>query len=75
MTIDGGVPIPASAQAVVVSASVVSDRYVQLTPAYTGGAQMAGGATIPISRTAVPVEVDQIYASLSKLSAAPGRTG
>src|SRR6516165_8651608 len=39
MTIDSGVPVPAGARAVVVSASVVSDRYVQLTPAYTGGAQ------------------------------------
>jgi virulence factor Mce-like protein len=75
MTVDGNVPIPAGAHAVVISASVVSDRYVQLTPAYTSGAQMAGGATIPISRTAVPVEVDQIYASLAKLSAALGPNG
>ena len=43
----------------------VSDRYVQLTPAYTGGPQLADGAVIPVSRTAVPVEVDQIYASLA----------
>jgi virulence factor Mce-like protein len=75
MTINSGVPVPASAQAAVVSASVVSDRYVQLTPAYTSGPQMTDGATIPISRTAVPVEVDQIYASLAKLSAALGPNG
>jgi phospholipid/cholesterol/gamma-HCH transport system substrate-binding protein len=75
MTINSGVPIPASAQAAVISASVVSDRYVQLTPAYTSGPQMADSATIPISRTAVPVEVDQIYASLAKLSAALGPNG
>jgi phospholipid/cholesterol/gamma-HCH transport system substrate-binding protein len=75
MTIDAGVLIPASAQAVVVSASVVSDRYVQLTPAYTSGPQITDGATIPISRTAVPVEVDQIYASLAKLATAFGPNG
>jgi len=75
MTIDAGVPIPATAQAVVVSASVVSDRYVQLTPAYTSGPQMTDGATIPIRRTAVPVEVDQIYASLAKLATALGPNG
>jgi phospholipid/cholesterol/gamma-HCH transport system substrate-binding protein len=75
MTIDGGVPVPASARAVVVSASVVSDRYVQLTPAYTSGPQLADGATIPISRTAVPVEVDQIYTSLTKLATALGPNG
>jgi phospholipid/cholesterol/gamma-HCH transport system substrate-binding protein len=75
MTINSGVPIPASARAVIVSESVVADRYVQFTPAYTSGPQMADGATIPISRTAVPVEVDQIYASLSKLAAALGPNG
>ena len=75
MTVDGNVPIPADARAVVISASVVSDRYVQLTPAYTSGPQLAGGATIPISRTAVPVEVDQIYTSLAKLATALGPNG
>ena len=75
MTIDGGVPIPASAKAVVVSASVVSDRYVQLTPAYTSGPQMADGATIPVSQTAVPVEVDQIFSSITKLATALGPNG
>jgi len=75
MTINSGVPVPASAKAVVVSASVVADRYVQLTPAYTSGPQIASGATIPISRTAVPVEVDQIYASLAKLATALGPNG
>jgi len=75
LTVDDNVPIPADAQAVVISASVVSDRYVQLTPAYTSGPQMADDATIPISRTAVPVEVDQIYASLGKLATALGPNG
>lgn len=67
MTIDHGIAIPASAGAVVVAPSVVADRYIQLTPAYTGGAQLADGAVIPVTRTAVPVEVDQIYSSLAKL--------
>ncbi|HEV3295899.1 MAG TPA: MCE family protein [Streptosporangiaceae bacterium] len=75
MTLGAGQPVPAGVRAVVVSSSVVADRYVQLTPAYTGGPQIADGATIPISRTAVPVEVDQIYASLGKLSAALGPNG
>jgi phospholipid/cholesterol/gamma-HCH transport system substrate-binding protein len=75
MTIGAGQPVPAGAKAVIVSSSVVADRYVQLTPAWTGGPQIADDATIPISKTAVPVEVDQIYASLSKLSAALGPNG
>lgn len=75
MTLDHGVPVPARADAVVVAPSVVADRYVQLTPAYTGGPQLAGGAVIPVSRTATPVEVDQLYSSLDKLSRAFGPHG
>jgi phospholipid/cholesterol/gamma-HCH transport system substrate-binding protein len=75
MTVNSGLAVPAGAKAVIVSASVVSDRYVQLTPAYTGGPQLAADAVIPVSRTAVPVEVDQIYAGLAKLSAALGPEG
>jgi len=75
MTLNHGVAIPAGVDAVVVAPSIVSDRYIQLTPAYTGGAQLAGGAVIPQARTAVPVEVDQVYASLAKLANALGPNG
>jgi phospholipid/cholesterol/gamma-HCH transport system substrate-binding protein len=75
MTLDSGVQIPADADAVVVAPSVVSDRYIQLTPAYTGGPQLPDGAVIPVSRTAVPVEVDQVYASLAQLANALGPNG
>ncbi|HUC23430.1 MAG TPA: MCE family protein [Streptosporangiaceae bacterium] len=75
MTIDSGVKIPARVDAVVLAPSVVSDRYIQLTPAYTGGPLLASGAVIPASRTAVPVEVDQVYASLAKLATALGPHG
>ena len=72
MTINSGIALPARADAVVVAPSVVSDRYIQLTPAYTGGPQLSDGAVLPVTRTAVPVEVDQVYASLAKLANALG---
>ena len=72
MTVNSGVAVPAGAKAVVVAASVVSDRYIQLTPAYSGGPQLADNAVIPVSRTAVPVEVDQIYTSLNRFARALG---
>lgn len=75
MTVNAGVAVPADVRAVVVAPSVVADRYIQLTPAYTGGPQISGQAVIPESRTAVPLEVDQLYASLNKLSAALGPQG
>jgi phospholipid/cholesterol/gamma-HCH transport system substrate-binding protein len=72
---DRGVPVPANAQAGIISPSLVSDRYVQLAPAYTGGPKIADNATIPLSRTVVPLEVDDLYASLSKVSESLGPNG
>jgi virulence factor Mce-like protein len=71
MSYDASYRLPATAGAVIISPSVVSDRFVQLTPAYTGGPALADHATIALSRTRVPVELDEIYsvtnALLSKL--------
>jgi virulence factor Mce-like protein len=75
MTLDDGVQVPANADAAVISPSVVSDRYVQLTPAYTGGPQMKDNATIPIGRTQTPVELDQLYSTLNQLATALGPNG
>jgi virulence factor Mce-like protein len=75
MSVDRSVRIPADAKAIVVAPSVVSDRYVQLAPVYTGGATMADNAVIPSTRTATPVELDQLYQSLNKVSTALGPNG
>jgi virulence factor Mce-like protein len=75
MSVDRSIRIPADAQAVVVAPSVVSDRYVQLAPVYTGGPTMADNTVIPASRTATPVELDQLYQSLNKVSADLGPNG
>jgi virulence factor Mce-like protein len=75
MTVDGGIDIPANAQAVIVAPSLVSDRYVQLTPAYDDGPVMGSGAVIPHTRTATPVELDDLYSSLDKLATSLGPNG
>jgi virulence factor Mce-like protein len=75
MSVDRSIRIPAGVQAVVVAPSVVSDRYVQLAPVYTGGATMGDNAVIPVGRTATPVELDQLYSSLNKVSTALGPNG
>ena len=67
--------VPATAKAVIAAPSIVADRYVQLTPAYSKGDVMADGAQIPLERTAVPLELDQIYQSLNDLSVALGPKG
>ncbi|SFC60472.1 virulence factor Mce family protein [Nocardioides terrae] len=69
------VQVPADAKAVIVAPSVVGDRFVQLTPAYTRGPVLEDGAVLDTSRTAVPLELDDIYGSLDKLVVALGPTG
>ena len=76
MEYDAKYDVPADAKAVIVTPTLVADRFVQLTPAYEEGAEvMADGADIPLPETGVPVELDRIYASLRDLSAALGPNG
>jgi virulence factor Mce-like protein len=72
---DAKYSVPAGADAVVVSPSLVSDRYVQLTPVYRSGPIMRDGAVIPQARTATPVEPDEATAALTQLAQALGPNG
>ncbi|MFJ1709513.1 MCE family protein [Kitasatospora sp. NPDC088346] len=75
LSVDHGVKVPAGASAVVVAPSVVADRYVQLTPAWTGGPELGEHGVIPAERTAEPVEIDQLYQSIGDLAATLGPDG
>ncbi|WP_233359060.1 MCE family protein [Thermomonospora amylolytica] len=75
MTYEARYKVPANAQAVIVSQTLVSDRFVQLTPVYKGGPTLADGVTLGTDRTAVPVEVDEVGGSLNDLSKALGPQG
>jgi phospholipid/cholesterol/gamma-HCH transport system substrate-binding protein len=69
LKVDHGVPIPADAKAVIVTQNLVAARYVQVTPAYrTSGPVMADGAVIPVERTAVPIEWDEVKTQLMRLA-------
>lgn len=72
MSLKHGVRVPADAKALIIAPNLVSARFVQLTPAYTGGAAMADGAEIGLDRTAVPVEWDEVKEQLTALSAQLG---
>ncbi|QSR29610.1 virulence factor Mce [Nocardioides sp. S5] len=76
MTYDDEVKLPADAKAVIIAPSVVGDRYVQLTPAYSGtGEVLADGAELSVDQTSEPLELDQIYDSLDRLNVALGPRG
>lgn len=72
MQVDDSVDVPADAKAVIIAQSLVSARFVQLTPVYSGGEEIADDATIPMERTASPVEWDEIKEELMRLSEALG---
>jgi phospholipid/cholesterol/gamma-HCH transport system substrate-binding protein len=72
MTLDNGVQVPADAKALMIAPNLVAARFIQLTPAYTGGPVMAAGANIGLDRTAVPVEWDEVKEQLTALSSQLG---
>ncbi|MEV7127475.1 MCE family protein [Streptomyces sp. NPDC093260] len=75
LAVDEGVKVPKGARAVIVAPSIVADRFVQLTPAYHDGPALADGAVLPASGNRTPVEIDQLYASVTDLSKALGPDG
>ncbi len=76
MAYDDSVKLPRDAKAVIIAPSVVGDRYVQLTPAYSGtGEVLTDGAELSTERTSQPLELDQIYESLDDLNVALGPRG
>src|SRR4029078_11490103 len=75
MEYDADVDVPKDAKAVVVTPTLVADRFVQLTPVYTSGPAMKDGAEIALPDSGVPVELDRIYASIRDLAEALGPNG
>ena len=59
--------VPANVTASIVNPSLVSTRNISLSPAYTSGPTLADDAVIPLERTQVPVEFDQLRDQLTEL--------
>src|ERR1700737_767922 len=64
---DNHYKVPATATASILNPSLVASRNIQLSPPYTGGPVMDDNAVIPIDRTQVPVEYDQLRDSLNRI--------
>ncbi|MGO4442055.1 MCE family protein [Mycobacterium sp. 2YAF39] len=67
-TVDKDVKVPADAQAVTISNSILTDRQIELTPPYRGGPTLQNGDTIGLSRTKTPVEFARVLDVIDKLS-------
>jgi phospholipid/cholesterol/gamma-HCH transport system substrate-binding protein len=59
--------VPANVTASVLNPSLVASRTIQLAPPYTGGPELENGAIIPIDRTQVPVEYDELRDSINRI--------
>ena len=65
---DNEYKVPAQVNAVILSPQLVTGRAIQLTPPYSSGPTMSGGAVVPLERTAVPVEWDDVRTQLERLT-------
>jgi virulence factor Mce-like protein len=69
MQIEEGTKIPADAQLSVVPITVISDRYVQFSPAYSSGPLLEDGDHLAALRTSIPAELDDVLKQLRQLLA------
>ncbi len=70
LKVDSDVKVPADALAFAVTPTLVTDRHMELYPAYKGdGPTLADGDHIPIQRTKTPIEMDRVLETVNKLSA------
>lgn len=66
--------VPANARAVILNPTLVASRNIQLDPPYNGGPVLTNNTVIPIERTQVPVEWDELRDSIAKTVSALGPT-
>jgi phospholipid/cholesterol/gamma-HCH transport system substrate-binding protein len=66
--------VPANATASILNPTLVASRTIQLSPPYTGGPVLKDGAVIPIQRTQVPVEWDDLRNSINRILTQLGPT-
>jgi phospholipid/cholesterol/gamma-HCH transport system substrate-binding protein len=76
MSYDPDVKLPDDVHALVVPPSIVGDRFVQLAPVWEKGRPvLPDDAELDRSRTAIPLELDDVYRGLNDLSGALGPQG
>lgn len=74
LRIDEGQPVARKAQALIMQSSLVTDRFVELTPAYTSGPTLATGDVISLDQTNSPANYDDVLAGLDDLLVALDKT-
>jgi len=65
--IEEGINVPDGARLAVIPVTVISDRYVQLFPAYKEGPALVDGDHIALEDTSIPAELDDVLEQLQGL--------
>lgn len=66
LVIEDDVRLRADARAVIIPQSLLGERYVQIGPPRVAGPVLEAGQTIPVERTTIPAEFDEILESLNQ---------
>ena len=66
--------LPSNADAAIMQSSLVTDRFVELTPAYRTSKQLPSGTVLPLSRTRNPANIDEMVRAVDELVVALGKT-
>ena len=72
---DSKIKLPADVKAAILSPTLVATRFIQLDPAYTSGPEFPNAGEIPVERTAIPLEFDELKKQLDLISEDFGPNG
>ena len=68
-SVDKDVKLPEDAMAALISPGLVTNRHIEMVPAYSGdGPVLKAGAHIPLARTRTPVELEQVLNTLDRIT-------
>lgn len=67
MHLDPGTRVPEDAGAEILQGSLVTDRFIEIGPAWDGGPTLASGAHIDAARTRSPATVDEVAKAIDDL--------
>lgn len=71
---DPEIKLPRDAGAQILQSALLTDRHVELGPAYTGGPQLADGAVIDSKHTRSPMNLNEVSTSIDDLVQALNQT-
>lgn len=67
-TVPADLVLPADVGAVTYSQSIVTDRHIELTKAYTGGPKFTGPGCIKLKSTKTPISVSETFSAIGNLT-------